>query len=89
MGLRAGGASGTGPATSLALMARENRAVVLLTDGSPNCGATDIEGHRRMIRSNNTQGATINVFGIAASGTYRQFCQAVASDSGGSYFDVP
>jgi len=48
-----------------------------------------MDGHRAMIRRNNTQGATINVFGISASGSYRAFCQAVASDSGGSYFDVP
>ncbi len=87
--LMAGGATGTGPATAMALADKENQSVVLLTDGSPNCGAFDIEGHRSMIRTNNTQGATINVFGIAASGTYRTFCQNVAGDSGGSYFDVP
>jgi Mg-chelatase subunit ChlD len=73
----------------VALADKENRSVVLLTDGAPNCGASDIDGHRRMIRAHNTQGATINVFGIAASGTYRSFCQNVATDSGGSYFDVP
>jgi hypothetical protein len=84
-----GGATGTGPATALALADKENKSVVLLTDGAPNCGANDIEGHRSMIRIHNTQRATINVFGIAASGSYRMFCQNVASDSGGSYFDVP
>ena len=83
------GATGTGPATALALGQKENMSVVLLTDGQPNCGASGTEGHRQMISSNNTQGATINVFGIAASGTYRAFCQAVAADSGGSYYDVP
>lgn len=87
--LMAGGATGTGPATALALTDKENQSVVLLTDGAPNCGALDIEQHRSMIRSHNTQGATINVFGIAASGLYRSFCQNVASDSGGAYFDVP
>ena len=89
MGLRPTGATGTGPATALALGERSNMAVVLLTDGAPNCGANGSSGHRRMISSANSQGATINVFGIAASGSYRAFCQAVASDSGGAYFDVP
>ena len=31
----------------------------------------------------------LNVFGIAASGEYRAFCQGVATDSGGGYYDVP
>jgi len=88
-GLQPTGATGTGPATSLGLSDKENMSVVLLTDGAPNCGANGQSGHRRMIRNANTQGATINVFGIAASGSYRSFCQGVAADSGGSYFDVP
>jgi hypothetical protein len=83
------GATGTGPATAKALWEKENMMVVLLTDGEPNCGANGTDGHRRMISTANTQGATINVFGIAAQGKYRAFCQAVASDSGGSYYDVP
>ncbi len=87
--LRPTGATGTGPATALALGDKENMSVVLLTDGAPNCGANGFNGHRSMISNANSQGATINVFGIAASGSYRQFCQNVASDSGGSYFDVP
>lgn len=83
------GATGTGPATALALAEKTNMAIVLLTDGAPNCGASGTDGHRTMISSANTQGASINVFGIAASGQYRAFCQGVAADSGGSYFDVP
>ncbi len=83
------GATGTGPACALALADKANKSVVLLTDGAPNCGANSDAGHRSMISAANTQGATVNVFGIAASGTYRTFCQNVASDSGGSYFDVP
>ncbi len=86
--LRPTGATGTGPATVLALGDKDNMAVVLLTDGAPNC-PYNMNSHRSMIRTANTQGATINVFGIAASGSYRSFCQGVASDSGGSYFDVP
>ena len=87
--LRPTGATGTGPATAAALGDKDNMAVVLLTDGAPNCGANGSNGHRSMIRGANTQGATINVFGIAASGSYRSFCQGVASDSGGNYIDVP
>ncbi|MGE0706640.1 MAG: hypothetical protein AB7N76_05490 [Planctomycetota bacterium] len=83
------GATGTGPATALALAEKSNMAVVLLTDGAPNCGASGLDGHRVMISTANSQGATINVFGIEASGTYRAFCMGVAADSGGSYFDVP
>lgn len=98
------GATATGPATSFALNDRSNQSVVLLTDGAPNCGAMAwltyittgyynepaIFGeHRAMIRANNLQGARITVFGISASGAMREFCQAVAADSGGSYHDVP
>ena len=88
-GLRPTGATGTGPAGALALQDKNNMSVVILTDGAPNCGASGFEGHRRMINVANSQRATINVFGIAASGSYRSFCQNVASDGGGSYFDVP
>jgi hypothetical protein len=83
------GATGTGPAVALALANKENKSVVLLTDGAPNCGASGFEGHRSLISTANSQGAAVNVFGIAASGSYRAFCQAVAADGGGSYFDVP
>lgn len=83
------GSTGTGPAVSLALSDKQCDSVVLLTDGAPNCGARDIDGHRRMISAANTQGATINVFGIDARSVYREWCQQVAADSGGSYFDVP
>jgi hypothetical protein len=83
-----GGGTGTGPAVALGLSEKSNLAIVLLTDGDPNCGALDREGHRQMIRTANTQGATISVFGIDATGEYRRFCQDVASDSGGAYHDV-
>jgi hypothetical protein len=102
MSLQPGGATGTGPATAAALSDHDNKMVVLLTDGAPNCGVPDPNSgfwdsaddggpsaHRRVIRDANTQGAVINVFGIAASGSYRAFCQGVASDAGGSYFDIP
>ena len=98
------GYTATGPATALALNYRDNLSVVLLTDGLPNYGiplpypantpaaqqlAMQQAAHRRMIKEANTQGATVDVFGIAATGTMRAFCQGVASDSGGSYTDVP
>jgi hypothetical protein len=94
-GLNPGGATGTGPATALGLEQRDNMSVVLLTDGEPNCGMPNEyddfndDAHRRLIRDSNTQRATVTVFGIAASGRYRRFCQNVASDNGGAYFDVP
>lgn len=98
------GSTGTGPAVSLALADKINRTVVLITDGAPNCGVPAFSSfyttgsydpfvtahqHRIMIQNQNTSHARINVFGIAASGIYRSFCQNVASDSGGSYIDVP
>lgn len=80
----------TGPAVGLALgMDTENKSIVLLTDGEPNCGAEGMPGHRAMIRHLNAQGATITVFGIAAGNPWRSFCLDVAADSGGGYFDVP
>lgn len=97
------GGTGTAIAVAMALSDRSNYTVVLLTDGAPNCGvnvsATEgmpigslmvlyAEQHRRIIRETNTQGATIHVFGIMARGSWRAFCQGVASDSGGRYVDV-
>lgn len=85
-------ATGTGPAVALGLsLDRTNLTVVLLTDGAPNCGTPRQmpDEHQLMIRRCNTQDASITVFGIAAYGNYRAFCQDVASDNHGSYFDVP
>jgi len=98
------GFTATGPATAQALQDRENLSVVLLTDGLPNFGVplmtppnatqqaqseVQEEAHRRVIQEANAQRAIIDVFGIQARGRMRIFCQGVASDSGGSYFDVP
>jgi len=93
--LRPGGGTGTGPAVVQAIH-EGPRLVVLLTDGSPNCGApwpyggpaTD-ESHRSMIRAANTRGARIDVFGIGATGSLEQWCRNVAGDSGGQYVCVP
>jgi hypothetical protein len=80
----------TGPAVALALrLDTSNKSIVLLTDGEPNCGAEGMPGHRAMISNENTQDATISVFGIAAGEPWRSFCLEVAMDSGGSYVDVP
>lgn len=88
-GMTPDGLTGTGPASALALSDRSAKALVLLTDGAPNCGANGHEGHRAMIARANAQRAAINVFGIDASGDHRVFCVNVASDSGGTYVDVP
>lgn len=79
----------TGPATATALQDKSNKSIVLLTDGAPNCGASSLTGHRSLIKSANTQGATVSVFGIGASGYLKQFCQDVANDNNGSYTDIP
>ena len=98
------GYTATGPACARALSDRGNFSVVLLTDGLPNWGihlprhpntplvtqlAAQFAAHRGVIKEANPHGATIDVFGIAASGLMRSFCQAVSEDSGGSYYDVP
>lgn len=95
MSLQPQGATGTGPAGAAGLSNRSNKLVVLLTDGAPNCGAgsgwgdsSDIAAHRTMIKQNNSQKAVINVFGIGATGEFKQFCMNVAADSGGAYTDV-
>jgi hypothetical protein len=98
------GYTATGPACARALSDRENLSVVLLTDGLPNYGiplshhpntpqsvqlVAQFAAHRSLILEANPQGASIDVFGIAATGLMRSFCQAVSQDSGGSYHDVP
>lgn len=92
--LNSSGGTGTGPGCAVALSDRSASALVLLTDGSPNCGAGSgfvgsMARHREIIRVANTQRAAVNVFGIAATGDMRRFCMDVAADSGGSYYDVP
>lgn len=91
-----GGATATGPAVAEVFNTwMECHLVVLLTDGAPNCGAGDemgdtpcIAAHRSMIKGSNKWKATINVFGIGATGAFKQFCEDVANDSGGTYTDV-
>lgn len=85
-GLMINGGTGTGFAVALALSNKELRSVILLTDGAPGCfGHDGMALHKRIINNANTQGAIITVFGIQATGSYRQFCMDVAADNGGSY----
>ena len=82
------GGTGTGPAVVLALQDKEVKKIVLLTDGAPGCGGSTPNVHRAMIKTHNTQGASVDVFGIGAYSTYKQFCQNVANDNNGAFIDV-
>lgn len=89
--LEPAGATGTGPATALALQDKHNFLVILLSDGAPNCigdSWCDIEAHRTMIKNANTHGARIHTFGIDAYGSFEDFLRNVASDNGGCYYPV-
>lgn len=90
------GWTNTGLAVATALGEKTNLSVVLLSDGAPNfldCAMAYVgsyDQHRELIRTQNSQGARINAFGIgiASDPSARTFMQQVASDAGGSYFDV-
>ena len=90
------GWTNTGLAVAEALRDKENTAVVLLSDGSPNfldCGMVYVgtfQQHRDLIRNTNTHRATVNAFGIglAADRDARSFMQAVAAENGGSYVEI-
>jgi hypothetical protein len=86
--------SAIGPAVAAALSVKGSRLVVLLTNGAPDDGAGDdsgesacVEAHRQMIRQANRHRIPIDVFGIGAFQGFvgEQFCEDVASDSGGRY----
>jgi len=93
MVLTPAGATGTGPACVQALVEKDNKLVVLLTDGDPNCAlgnkSEDREAHREVIKFANTQRAIVNVFGIGAYAEFKKFCMDVASDNNGQYIDIP
>lgn len=83
---------GTGTAAGVIQALAQNPAIVLLlTDGQPTCGQPtrkqSTEWHSDKIKHANL-GARIDVFGIQASGEWRNFCVRIASDSSGTYFDV-
>ncbi len=88
------GLTGTAYALACALQEHDNHYIALLTDGAPRCHVdqgTDIEiieQHLKLIRSNNRNRTIIDVFGIGTYGDFRNFCMAVASDSGGRFYEV-
>ncbi len=90
LGLQALGGTGTGPALAVALADRENKTIVLLTDGAPGCGGNGdtIADHLATIQANNVQRASIHGFGIGATGVFEQFLRDVAAASGGTYHPV-
>lgn len=71
-----------------ALWLRENKLVILLTDGEPTCGWH--QDHRAVIRAANTQGARVDVFGISCTpgSLMDTFCRGVAQDNNGNYTPV-
>ena len=83
-----------GLATYAALEDKENKTVVLLTDGSPNyldCNKQymgDTEVHRALIRFGNTQGAKIHTFAIGAGAEASDFMRDVAADHGGTFTEI-
>src|SRR5690606_33775031 len=90
------GWTNTGLAVAQALRDKDNTAVVLLSDGSPNfldCSMNYVgtfEQHRDLIRSQNTQGAVVNAFGIGLASDIdaRSFMMAVAAENRGSYVEI-
>jgi hypothetical protein len=96
MAVQPDGWTNTGLAVAQALRDKDNKSIVLLSDGSPNfldCGMNYVgtfEQHRELIRNTNTQGAVVNAFGIGISSDRdaRSFMQAVAAENQGSYVEV-
>ena len=81
------GGTGTGPAGVEALLEKDNRTVLLVSNGQPNCGATGTTGHLNMILAENTQGAAIHTFGIDPYGVF-QFLRDLAAATGGIYLHL-
>ena len=86
--LRAGGGTASGPAGALGLSEKDNLTLVILSDGSPGCGAPSMEAHKQMILSADTQGAVIHTFGIAANGRFEAFLRSLSDATGGIYYDI-
>jgi hypothetical protein len=88
------GWTNTGGAAARALADRQNRVIMLLSDGAPNfldCAQSyvgDFETHRRVIRQANGQGCVINCFGIGLDAETRSFMQQVAADNGGTFREL-
>lgn len=94
--VRIEGGTATGAGTATALRYKENRYVVLMTDGEPGCGfdaegnlAQRIHDNANLILRENTQRARIDVFAINPPSTAtRDFCRRVASENGGRMYEV-
>jgi hypothetical protein len=88
------GWTNVGMAAYAALQDKDNTTVVLLSDGAPNfldCALEyvgDESVHREIIRMGNTQGATINTFGIGLDDLARQFMMNVAAENGGRFSEI-
>lgn len=87
------GDTATGPYTVYGIqLDNSNKHVVLLTDGKPNFdmpggSVQNPEWHRSLIRNRNN-GSRVDVFGIQVNGDARAFCQGVARDNGGRFYDI-
>lgn len=82
------GGTGTGFGVASALEYKDVKSVALLTDGFPGCGGEigdPFAAHRLMIKTANTQNASVNVFAIGAAAIERglTFCQDVARENSG------
>lgn len=90
------GWTNTGLAVAQALRDKDNQAIVLLSDGSPNfldCSMNYVgtfDQHRDLIRNENSQGAVVNAFGIGVETDIdaRSFMMAVAAENRGSYVEI-
>lgn len=94
--LQPDGWTNTGLAVQSALSDKDNKTIVLLSDGAPNfldCAMNYVgsfDDHAKLIRSANTQNAVVNTFGIGIANDQdaRGFMMRVASENGGTYTDV-
>ncbi|MCZ6691499.1 MAG: IPT/TIG domain-containing protein [Planctomycetota bacterium] len=82
------GGTGTGPAVSLALEERENRTILIASDGQASCGPTGVEGHLCEALAANEQGAVIHTFAIDTFGEFQQFLHDLAALTGGTSTDI-
>lgn len=95
-GVQPDGWTNTGFASATALADKDNKSIVLLSDGSPNfldCAMNYVgtfDQHRDLIRTSNSQGARIDCFGIGIQGDpdATGFMQRVAAENGGTYVSI-
>jgi len=81
------GATGTARAVIMALTF-ETSHIILLTDGSPNCGMP-LEHHEiEIITKANLKPSKVSTIGISDSGKFAEFLKNVASSTSGSYVHI-